>query len=476
MSYSKRAFLQKLNDPDFDMVEFARFMLPYKINGWSAYSLLTALDVNNGDYLSTQALDSSMKEIYANWYNYVCSLDENLYGGATASAIRIIKKNPNFNPMNMTSSQCREFVETGYDDWFKGAGIRPMQAQNKGSLVIEDQLINDFVHIFPFGQPTGGITCRLYLNIKPEFRARLSSALVEEASNNGVRFYGKMWTGESRNDGFVVYTNYAQIESVVQLIEDVKSKEPYLFDGADKGNPLLAKVNDYVRFGEEPTYKHASFNGKRASALDEFYNDILSSVYSSIGNYNGTMQTSDGKVVSFKEYLDYRIERSFRESLAQKQIDIANGVYPSNVLPEDRGRYVRAERAIYNHLQGEFPDYIKQQISEQSDSVIKSLKAGEKPYLRPIVVRTVGDDFTYGTDKDYADRVVKQYGYFNYPERIDYDIAKKLIDAFGMEPKIERYVTESNLKPYLNKHHIACKNPHLNLETEEDMGDLLDKK
>ena len=105
--------------------------------------------------------------------------------------------------------------------------------------------------------------------------------------------------------------------------------------------------------------------------------------------------------------------------------------------------------------------------------VIKTLKEGKKPHLRSISIMTKGDDFTYGCDPEYAYRQIKNLGYFDYKEKIDYDIAEKLLNAFGVEEQMKKLITERNLKPYLDRHHVSLKYPYLNAETEEDMGDLL---
>lgn len=433
----KEKFLEKV-EPAEDVTDVVKSMYEYKVKGYDSYTLLTLMNLNKSGEVKHDSYNSFMKTTYTQWYDYVCQLDPRRYTGATREAILKIKSDPSLNPANMSEEDCRDFIFNRYDRDFKGSGLRPLQAQGGEDPLWDDDkaLSKDFIHFHPFQKPSQKIECRLYLNVKAENAPKIAELLVKEAYANRKRIYGKFWTRQGRNDTLLLYTSYENVDEAVKLIESVKNAHPELFEGCEKVNPLLGKVNGYIGFGEEPQYQHSSFNSERADAIDEFYDDLFKKVYRMIGNYSGKVSTSQGEELNIKQYVRYRIQESLTDEIREKMKEL-------KLDPNNRELYMIYSEA-FNQINGE----ISPQLDTMVDEIIDSLKNGKKPRVKRV--------------------------YINYKGRreqipFSYNIREKLFSVFNVEKIVEENVTEENLKPYFDRHHVSIKNTYLNTESENEL-------
>ncbi len=121
------------------------------------------------------------------------------------------------------------------------------------------------------------VQTRLYLNIKTKNIISLANKLIDSALKNNTPLLFKFALKEGRNDNFVLYTNYEDIYSLIDLIEKTKLENPKLFVGCKVKNPLMGVIKDYIGYGDEP-FTWGSFNSVRVDALEKCY-DILTKKY-----------------------------------------------------------------------------------------------------------------------------------------------------------------------------------------------------
>ena len=350
-----------------------------------------------------------------------------------------------------------------------------MHSQNKNQPTIFNNggVHSDFLHCTPFEQREE-ISCRLYLNAKLENLAAITEQLLKKCFDKGYRVYFKFWTNNNRNDTFIVYTSYDMVERFVEVLREIRRENPKLFEGCEKINPILTNIDDFIGFGEEPKYKHSSFNEERGDAIDEFSRDVISKAVieerKRIGNYTGLIATSRGDRLTIEEYLVYRLERSFRETILQRQRDIKNGKYPIRFVEYgDRAirSYIEMENKIYRACSEELPPVVKSQIRESAKRYLEGLRNGRNVYISAVKFPTVDMDLFPSMSQEYKKQAIQSNGSLEYKVEIDIDMQEKLFDVFSSEEVIERVITDEALEPYFMKHHVSAIHPSLNTETEQ---------
>ena len=114
------------------------------------------------------------------------------------------------------------------------------------------------------------IDLRVYLHIKIKNAVKLAHKLIKAALLTNTPLTLKMGLSDSRNDNFILYTNYKELDSTIALIEQVRGKYPELFVGCKVNNPMMAKYKGYMGLGEEP-YSWGSYNSVRVDSLQKCY-------------------------------------------------------------------------------------------------------------------------------------------------------------------------------------------------------------
>ena len=164
--------------------------------------------------------------------------------------------NDNFNNSGLTIEQLIVEAQKKYPVIEKIFGIyAPVYLQNyskdKGS---------SFVHIrsdlfYHPKKPKQDTECRLYLNLKAENIAKVARLALRLGQRKGLSLYFKFSEKrlDQRNDTLLFYCSYEEASEVVDLIEEIKSAEPKLFEGTEKDLSHLGVINGYIGFGEEPS-------------------------------------------------------------------------------------------------------------------------------------------------------------------------------------------------------------------------------
>lgn len=175
---------------------------------------------------------------------------------------------------------------------------------------------NGYIHIHSTNKNTEVVNVRLYLNIKSNHRVQLMMMLKQECEKNGIRFYGKFrGDNSSLNDNFLVYTNYAEVNKICEILNRARTQVPELFEGAENLAPIWGRIanNEFIGIGEEPLplldqYKKSkddglSYTSVREKIFEDYIKeygqtfdyekmrDICRSYGVSIDNFSFTMDT-----------------------------------------------------------------------------------------------------------------------------------------------------------------------------------------
>lgn len=468
MEKNKLNFLQSIQN-DNSLTEIVKLCLYYKLKyKYSAYTVLTQYNTNkNNARVSAKALLSLYKKAYDLMYQYVEDISNKT---AHTQQFEILRKKYLSGELkkDLTPEQCKEFF---FEECIKFSTHPPVHAQHGADPIYQDFVTSDFIHVYPFEYPSK-IDCRLYLNTTPENSCKIGELLLEESFKIKRRVYFKFDTEGSRNDSMLLYCSYENANIFVELLEKIKKEHPELFIGATKSGVITGSVNDFISYGEEPQYTHSSFNSERADSIDEFISAQLEKNRKAIGNYNGYLNTSENTTLNLKDYLIYRIKKSFMETIKQNIIDIKNNNFPKEITDKNRNDYIEIQNNMYTTYNKTLPDHIIKQIETQATSIIQDLKNGNKARLSSISIPTKRTSLTFYAE-EYAAKLLAKNGYLTYSFHIDLDIEEKLFEIFNVSDKIEKNITIENLEPYFTKHHCSVVYPHLNTETEKELTNAL---
>ncbi len=159
-----------------------------------------------------------------------------------------------------------EFFEFVFDDFNHYA---PIKIQGEYFCQIWSKYLSvDRIKNLPDKFPT----VRLYLEIDMNNIVDLSTAIVKYIIDNNLPLTFKFSLNE-RNDSMVFYTDYDYANQIVDMIHNLKIKYPHMFQNCEVTNPLLAKLDDYIGFGEEPKL-FGSYNQLRTEALVNSYKEL----------------------------------------------------------------------------------------------------------------------------------------------------------------------------------------------------------
>ena len=449
----------------------AEFIKKHKLWSGDCYNDITRINSRSTNTpIHPQDIFRIYKSIYDSWYDYIKGLNFTNMDSNRKMKIQYFLTLEKYKKERMTPEDCYRFVHFDYDQVLKGTGVRPAHAQNgmDGILDGKGNVYSDFVHCMPFDRPTD-VSCRLYLNMKPENIATLTEMLLKKAYAKRTRVYFKFWTNDNRNDTFLIYTNYDQVQRIIGILKEIQKENPKIFYGCENINPMLTNLEGFIGYGEEPEYKHSSFNRERADAIDEFSRDLIIEERKRIGNDQNWIRTSTGEKLYLEDYLVYRLEQSFKETIIQHQKDILNRRYPRFYAKHGDGSiraYIDIENKIYNKCMNELPPFVKEQIREQAKRYLEGLKRGEKVYIQSIKFPTQNRDLFPTSNEENLKYHMQKHGYLTYDFRIDIKLEEKLFSVFRSYDRFEMATTDEALAPYLEKHHVSSKNPSLNLETE----------
>jgi len=135
-----------------------------------------------------------------------------------------------------------------------------------------------FIHVrgsYLHGFLSEDVQCRLYLSPKMENIAELSSEMVSRHNAKNLPCYFKFCINGNDNDRIVLYSEVANADKHLQVLDEIRKEKPYLFEGMNK-NPLWADIDNVadVYFGMEPYGSKTSYGAIRGAIFDEAIYDL----------------------------------------------------------------------------------------------------------------------------------------------------------------------------------------------------------
>ncbi len=275
-------------------------------------------------------LEELLDVVYTEWhryivYNYVLGAFNEIDDEKVQETVNVIIEDLR-NKRKLLPQTIRK---SGYKKFFNSINaVLPKSALNM--FYNQEFERNGFLHInSPFYNNKTNV--RLYLNLKYENIVKFAKEFYNKCVDKNQDFYFKFASEDLRNDTFLVYTSYEKANDFIEIIREIKREKPYLFDGAEKINPLLGRIDGYIGFGEEPLYKHSSFNTERCIINDLCDKEIWNSIRKII-NQNCKIRNRRGEELTFDEYLDYKIRQLLIENIDYK---IKNGLIKDNFLVQN---------------------------------------------------------------------------------------------------------------------------------------------
>ena len=207
--------------------------------------------------IDREGLETFCRNLYIDWRENIIKRYSSSTVEVEQELVRFLK-NERLNPKNISANgnsyykiilnlvtkrlnneffdYLRPAIMQGQDDFTKRT--------NEGFLnVFSDHITSQ--HITP-------IECRLYLNLKGENVSKFVNEFYLKCKEKGKPFYFRFNVKDNRNDNFVVFTNYRNAQSYVNIIEQIKQEHPNLLEGTEKTSQNFGKINGYIGFGDEP--------------------------------------------------------------------------------------------------------------------------------------------------------------------------------------------------------------------------------
>lgn len=478
------SILKKLNAQNISIADTIK-----EYDLWQNYSFdrvydnITKIHAHRESKVSATDVFAIYKCIYDNWYNYLHEVNVDKLSPYQKSKIEAFLSMEKYKPENMTGEKCVNFIHEEYDLVLQNTNFRPMTSQsgNDTPIIGNNFVRSDFIHCNPFGEPyKNGIDCRLYINVKSENVSKLTEKLIEKCYKDKEKIKFKFSTNDTRNDTFLIYTTYDKVEYFINALKEIRLENPEIFDGCENHNPFLTIIDNFIGFSEDPKVDESSFTSVRATAIKEFIADHVEPEIikerKRIGNYDGIITTSKGTKLTTIEYIAYKLEEAFKETIIKNHNEISNGYYPFDYSEHGRdciNSYIEIENKIYRTCLDEIPQFVKDQIKVQAKRYIDGLKNGEKAYIEPLKFPTKDMNLFPYRNKDILNQEIIDNKYLYYTFRINVNLQEILFSLFNSEENIEKVITDEALKPYLEKHNISSLYPSLNLETEELYNDQI---
>ena len=146
------------------------------------------------------------------------------------------------------------------------------------------RLESDFLHIY--GHRAQGlkyspdeVAVRFYLDLKADNILKFATQFAKASSEKELPYRFKISNNDGENHGVVIYSSYKNAQGFLDIVRSVKQNSPEVFKGTVVSNPMLASIEGYIGFGEEPSIKkddgfRYSFSSLRGAMLEEV-RDIL---------------------------------------------------------------------------------------------------------------------------------------------------------------------------------------------------------
>lgn len=437
------------------------------------YSYLVHYGVENPQVVKAEDLQRFLHRVYDYWYEVYSYQDPNKFTGQMRDDILAVK--------NRTTELTPEYVkDLDMLDFFRGNGAFRNEFSTNAPIYMQgmfgffDKESNKFVpnggfmHCYSVGRGSDDVKMRLYLNIKGENIVALASLLYGTfLRDTDIPYCFKFVPISDRNDTLVMYTSYENAQTCIDVINEVRKNRPELFDGAENISPLLGKIDGYIGFGEEPEYRHSSFNSEReciGTMCREEYFKTMQRILDKT-----SIRLPNGETVFVDEYLESVIRKHLVETISNEldkvcQDKYVSGIYGVSKVQMDKyfDSYVQGQQELIETLKDDryFVDNVKDLAQKYKDAIL--LKECKETIFTNFMMKR----------HEYALRDDEGKKEYAITKKIEIeDIAKELLEAVPSEKQaFQTRILDPRVQAhYYAKNHVSAKVPYLNIESEKEL-------
>jgi hypothetical protein len=207
------------------------------------------------------ATNDTLLNVYNTWKNNVKSLDVtstniNKYSPAEKETIDMYPKLKSGKRFKQTLDIKDPEVEK----------IFPAKSQGKLFYQIFGDRILGNKYI------TTPIDLRFYISSSKKNTAKIVDKIIDKSLDKKLPFLLKFAHNSDRADQIVIYSSYKDASKYREIIKQVKTDNPELFENYKKPNPLWGKIDNFIGFGEHVNEKGNSYSWSRALMLENTIN------------------------------------------------------------------------------------------------------------------------------------------------------------------------------------------------------------
>lgn len=288
----KEKFLRGIEGVDKGVIELTRD----NSEKLDLYTYFITMGAHNTGSIDDKVLYEFLLGKYADWY---CLNQNN-----TTSAVYRVTHGKIYSPSNLSGRECYEYIKGG-----KFTGILPIEFQYVNKLEDKYFIYIDINKLYN-QKAKNDTTARLYINLPSDKVVPFVKEFIDRAYLSEFPASIKFLNTDDRCDTVIIYTDYSSVSTIVKEIESIKEDYPTRFEGVGGVNPLLAKVNDYIGFGEKPS-KGDTYFKSRTDAISAIDSSAITSVLKDniIAKEQSVVFRSDGRSYTPTEYLMFLVER-----------------------------------------------------------------------------------------------------------------------------------------------------------------------
>ena len=420
---------------------------------------------NSGIKISEPEIEDFLKNIYHYWYDFLYKHIPNNKASPAYSETLQVRSDPTFLPEYIESNGGYfKFFTQDFNDLLPSKQLRVVKSQ----MFMLDEA--GFLHINNFFNSDKQNKVRLYINLKAQHILPLANEVAKYCWDTNLPMHFKFSASDKRNDTFLIYTTYQLAPKFVDLLQGIHARNPEIFEGAESHSPLLATIKGapYIGFGEEPEYKHSSFNTERV-ALFSMANIERKKAIRSLWDKSTKILAAEGQNLNIDEYLEHCIK--------QQLLDKTNEEI--NTVNKEKRKFPLELSEVETFLRGqnELVDHIK---NGTFDKKVREIAQEYKGYLteefEPKANQTL-DTLFYCTIKTANAAYAASHPNAQNEYKWRIPVSAKGLDKalIALSPDIEcrykqRLHTPDVQQPYLSANNISTSYPYLNLETERELA------
>ncbi len=250
---------------------------------------------NTGSVDDREMLDFILSK-YADWH----CLNRN----SSNSAIYKITREPFYSPTTISPKELFDIVRSG-----KFASVLPISLQYVNRMDDKFFVNIDINRLYNQKISNDGVV-RLYINLPADKIIPFVKEFVDRIYLSELPANIKFLNTDDRCDTVIIYTDYPSASKVVKEIEEIRDDYPMRFEGVGEVNPILARVNGYIGFGEKPTNGDTYFKS-RTDALTAIDSSAVNTVLkdSLVAKEQAVIFRADGRSYTPTEYLMFLVEK-----------------------------------------------------------------------------------------------------------------------------------------------------------------------